>query len=294
MQARIRYLSIAVLIVGGFAILEGVRAAPQKPSPRPASRRCTSLDLLAKQPLRLTIAYDNYAGVAGVATDWGFSCLVQGREKTILFDTGTQGSLLLDNFEELAIDAQVIDTVVLSHRHGDHVGGLASLLGVNSAVDVHLLADFPPTLSTIVSGSGATAVASDQPQQICACVHSTGVAPRTSRAGAMAGGLLEQALVVETAPGLVVITGCAHPGIVAIVRQAQQLHGQHIHLVLGGFHLGWTSESDIRAILADLRDLGVAKVAPSHCTGDLAIGLFREEYGEDFVTIGAGAVIVIE
>jgi 7,8-dihydropterin-6-yl-methyl-4-(beta-D-ribofuranosyl)aminobenzene 5'-phosphate synthase len=104
----------------------------------------------------------------------------------------------------------------------------------------------------------------------------------------------EQALVLEAAPGNVVITGCAHPGIVEIVRRARELHGPEVHMVLGGFHLGWTSESEIRTIIAELRDLGVDKVGPSHCTGDLAIRLFREEYGDDFVELGTGRVVVVD
>jgi 7,8-dihydropterin-6-yl-methyl-4-(beta-D-ribofuranosyl)aminobenzene 5'-phosphate synthase len=90
------------------------------------------------------------------------------------------------------------------------------------------------------------------------------------------------------------MTGCAHPGIVQIVERAQELFGGPIHLVMGGFHLGNKSVAQIDAIVAAFRSLGVERVAPSHCTGDLAIEKFRQEYGEDFIQAGVGRVIVIE
>ena len=101
-------------------------------------------------------------------------------------------------------------------------------------------------------------------------------------------------VVVVTDQGLVIITGCAHPGVDRIVARVQELFDQPVYLVLGGVHLGSPSPSDISQILADLRMMGVQKVGPSHCTGDQAIDAFATEYGEDFVEAGAGRKIVVQ
>jgi 7,8-dihydropterin-6-yl-methyl-4-(beta-D-ribofuranosyl)aminobenzene 5'-phosphate synthase len=112
--------------------------------------------------------------------------------------------------------------------------------------------------------------------------------------GEVPGGLPEQALLIHSPQGLVVVTGCAHPGIVRIVERAIELTEEPVHLVMGGFHLRDSSQMEISAILAEFRRLGVRRVAPSHCSGDLAIRMFAEEYGEDFIPTGAGSVITID
>jgi len=104
----------------------------------------------------------------------------------------------------------------------------------------------------------------------------------------------EQALVIQTEQGLVIITGCAHPGIVAIIEQAQSLFGEPMHLVMGGFHLGDKSEAEIEAIINNFRRLEIQQAAPSHCTGEYAIARFAAEYGQDFIQVGTGSVIRLE
>ena len=104
----------------------------------------------------------------------------------------------------------------------------------------------------------------------------------------------EQALVIQTGQGLVVITGCAHPGIVAILEKVQNLFAEPVNLVLGGFHLGDKSEAEIDAILNDFRRLEVEQVAPCHCTGEYAITRFVAEYGKDIFQVGVGSMIRLE
>ena len=93
---------------------------------------------------------------------------------------------------------------------------------------------------------------------------------------------------------LVVITGCAHPGIVAIVERARDMFAQPVRLVLGGFHLGSKSEAEIDAILEDFRRLEVEQVGPCHCTGERAMTRFALEYGKNFIQVGVGSVIKLE
>ena len=104
----------------------------------------------------------------------------------------------------------------------------------------------------------------------------------------------EHSLVIETSLGLVLVTGCAHPGIVKIIRRAMELFDEKVYLAMGGFHLRSKNEEEIVAILNQFRLLGVEKVAPSHCTGDLAVEMFAEEYGQDFIHSGVGKVIHVE
>ena len=78
--------------------------------------------------MAITVIYDNNPYKEGLETAWGFAASITGTEKTILFDTGGDGSILLNNMQKLAIDPNGIDTVVLSHIHPDHTGGLNSFL----------------------------------------------------------------------------------------------------------------------------------------------------------------------
>ena len=106
--------------------------------------------------------------------------------------------------------------------------------------------------------------------------------------------IYEQALVISTTRGLVVVSGCAHPGIVEIVTRAREMMAGPVHLVMGGFHLAGTSASEVRAIIADFHRLGVELAAPTHCTGEAAMAMFAADYGEDYVQAGVGRVLLID
>ncbi len=166
----------------------------------------------------------------------------------------------------LGIDTGQIDAFVLSHIHQDHTGGLAALPAENSYVTVYLPALFPQALKDAVLASGADVVAVSGPTEVCAGASVTeelGTQPKEAR------------LLVQGPDGLLVITGCAHAEIVSIVREAKMLTGLPVELVLGGFHLGNESAVRIGAIVEALTALGVRRVAPGHCSGDLAIRLFE-------------------
>lgn len=232
----------------------------------------------------LTVLYDNVAYDARLQTDWGFACLVEGPGQTLLFDTGGKGDLLLQNMRTLGLDPQAVDAVVLSHLHNDHTGGLAGFLATNPRVTVYLLASFPAALKETVRQAGATLVEVDGPLTLNAWAHST---------GALGTQIREQALVLETPRGLVVITGCAHPGIAAMVRQAQMLVSGDVYLALGGFHLRDANAAQISAVITELQALGVQQIAPSHCTGDAARQAFAEAFGPAYLSSGLGQVFVI-
>ena len=238
-----------------------------------------------KQDLSITILYDNYVFTEGLKTDWGFSCILKGTEKTILFDTGTKGDLLLENFEKLKVNPKDVEVVVISHNHRDHTGGLLAFLGKNSNVSVYL----PPSCSDRfvqqVKATGAKVITTNAPVEICKHVHLT---------GPMGAQIIEQSMVVDTAKGSIVITGCAHPGIVEIVRKSKAILPKDIHLVFGGFHLLRKSDAEVQQIIGEFRKLDVKKAGPTHCTGDRAIQMFKQAYGSDFVRMGVGRTLKIE
>jgi 7,8-dihydropterin-6-yl-methyl-4-(beta-D-ribofuranosyl)aminobenzene 5'-phosphate synthase len=239
--------------------------------------------------VKITILYDNEPFVPGLKTDWGFSCLIQAGGRTILFDTGTDPAILLGNVKALGVDLSAVDTVFISHGHADHTGGLAEFLKLNGKVTVWLpdlgRAALTEAWSRQVESAGARVVRSEDPAEVCPGVRSTGILPRN---------VPEQALVIDTKDGAVVVTGCSHPGILDILRRAAEVSKRKIAFVLGGFHLLNMPEGDVRTIVRAFREeLGVKAVSPTHCTGEKAISLFREAYGTDFVPVGAGKVLVL-
>jgi 7,8-dihydropterin-6-yl-methyl-4-(beta-D-ribofuranosyl)aminobenzene 5'-phosphate synthase len=234
--------------------------------------------------IEITILYNNVPHTPGCVCQWGFSCLIRGTEKTILFDTGGDGRVLLANMERLGVDPGEIDCVVLSHSHGDHTGGVNELLPRLKPVRWYIPADFSARFHKTLEKAGHTVIPVGGPVQICAAVFST---------GELGSGIKEQSLIVETEAGLVVITGCAHPGIVQITATAGKQREQKVHLILGGFHLGSTSESRIAEIVEQLRALGVEKVAPSHCSGDRAMRLFADTWKANYLSSGCGARITV-
>ena len=234
--------------------------------------------------LNITVVYDNNPYKQGLETAWGFSAYITGPEKTILFDSGGDGSLLLSNMEKLAVEPDKIDIVVLSHIHGDHTGGLESFLERNPDVAVYLPESFPTKFKDKVQAQGAKVVEVEQPVKICANVHSTGQLGKWIK---------EQALIIRTERGLIVITGCAHPGIVKIVNAAKDFVKEDILLVMGGFHLEWASRGKIEKIISTFKQSGVRYAGPCHCTGEKARSLFEEHFGKNYINVGAGKVITM-
>lgn len=231
----------------------------------------------------ITILYDNNPYRTGLETDWGFAALVAYGEENVLFDTGKSSAILLSNMGELGIRPQEIDYLVLSHAHRDHRGGVEGLYGSGAHPAIYLLPSFSSSNKRQL-GKLAEIVEVKPGQRITERVYTT---------GEISGTPPEQALVLDSPHGLVVITGCAHPGIVKMVKAAKQELHEVPYMVIGGFHLGSKSTREIQRILQDFRKLGVAQVAPCHCTGERARRLFAQEYGENYIAAGVGRVIEI-
>jgi 7,8-dihydropterin-6-yl-methyl-4-(beta-D-ribofuranosyl)aminobenzene 5'-phosphate synthase len=175
--------------------------------------------------MRITIVYDNNAN-AGLKSGWGFSCLIEAKEK-ILFDTGDSGDDLIYNLKQLNFEPESITAVVISHDHWDHTGGLKEFLKLNNNAKVF----HPKSFS--------------KPAEISPGIHSTGALGKLIK---------EQSLVVNTDKGNIVITGCAHPGLDKILETAKTLG--KVHGVIGGFH----GFSDFDKLA------GIELLGPCHCT----------------------------
>lgn len=245
----------------------------------------TEIKKMVPSVIEITVLYNNVAQDTRLIPAWGMSCLIEGMEKTILFDTGGDGRILLSNMRKLGKDPAKVEAVVLSHIHGDHTGGLSEFLRAAGNVELYIPKSFPDGFRRQAEELGHTTTMIGKPVQIAKDVYST---------GEMGDGIKEQALILNTSKGLVVITGCAHPGVVDLVRRAKEVCTGDVYLVMGGFHLMGYSDREVQKIIKELKDLGVKKVGPSHCTGDRPIELFRQVWKENFVELGCGGIFQIK
>lgn len=246
---------------------------------------CGAFPSSVKEKISITVVYDNYKINPNLAPSWGFGCVIKTPRKDILFDTGGDSSILLSNMNKMNINPKDIDIVFISHIHGDHIGGLNGFLEKNGNVKVYIPASFPDSIREKIKSYGAECFDVKGSMKIFDNVYTT---------GEMGTWIKEQSLVLDTRKGLIVITGCAHPGVINIAKKTKEiLANKKIYLFMGGFHLSSASDSELKNIIKEFRDLGIKRVAPSHCSGDRSRELFREEYKEDYVESGLGKVITI-
>jgi 7,8-dihydropterin-6-yl-methyl-4-(beta-D-ribofuranosyl)aminobenzene 5'-phosphate synthase len=231
---------------------------------------------------RLTILYDNNPYDYRLKSSWGFSCLIELAGKTVLFDTGGDGEILLYNMRVLNKDPKTIDMIVLSHIHGDHTGGLWSLLREKPTLEVYIPESFPQEFEQRVKKYGAQVVRVHAPLEIDRGIYSTGEVDH---------GIKEQSLIIKTPKGIIRITGCAHPGIIEIIKKAKTIAREDVYMVIGGWHLSSAGEREMKGIIEAFLRMGIQKVAPCHCTGDRAMAMFKSEYGENFIKAGVGTII---
>jgi 7,8-dihydropterin-6-yl-methyl-4-(beta-D-ribofuranosyl)aminobenzene 5'-phosphate synthase len=239
-----------------------------------------------RDTIRITIIYDNNPLVEGLQTDWGFACLVEIENTKLLFDTGDDGNILLNNMSKLNINPKDIDLVFLSHFHHDHTGSLSDFLKINPEVTVYYPQSFPDQLTELINKSGAKSVSIFSFQELQQNIFSL---------GEISGAIPEQSLAIRSNRGIVVITGCAHPGIIKILQKAkEQFPDEKIYIALGGFHLHNQNEKDISKKVNEIMKMEIISVGPCHCSGDLARKIFKDVYGNNFIEIGVGKVINVK
>lgn len=268
-------------------------------------------------PARVTILYDAFGKDPSVRKDWGFSALVEVGGKRILFDTGNNAEVFVANAKAKGVDFNTLDFVVQSHRHADHLAGLAEVLKVNPKVKIYgpkegfgvygssLPSSFyrkneslppeqryydgkpPEALKFGTAWRDANIEVIDKTTEIAPGVWLIALVsdlPGTKE-------LKELSLAINTPEGVVVVVGCSHPGIENIIEAASAINPK-IHYVLGGFHLVNAPDETIATVAASLRDKWkVENVAPGHCTGEPTFAGLREAFGERYVYAGAGTVL---
>ena len=192
--------------------------------------------------MKLTIVYDNevYRKDIGLQSDWGFACLIESKHDKILFDTGANGEILLNNMSKLNIHPSSIKKIVISHDHGDHMGGLKLLVSHVNNVDLYQLGYKIPIEKTKFANT-------ENPKEISKDVWTT---------GRVKGLVDEQSLVLKGKTGWFVLTGCSHPSVEKILLKAEQIAHSDIAGIIGGFH-GFNNFSAIE-------DLDY--ICPCHCT----------------------------
>src|SRR3989475_2100421 len=281
----------------------------------------TSLPSAANDPTKaqVTIIYDAFGRASEMEKDWGFAALIEYGGMRILFDTGDNPDILAKNAKAKAVDLSSLDFVVMSHRHGDHMGGLGYLLSVNPRVNIYAPKEnfgvygfslpstfyrkdesLPPeqryydgTPPQVMKFGSAWPRANfeliEKTTEIAPGIHLIALVsdkPTTLE-------LRELSLAIDTPDGIVLLVGCSHPGIDKIVEAAIAI-GPRIHFIAGGFHLVVAKDSDIENIVMILRDkFKVAYVAPGHCTGEPTFTALKKAFGDRYLYAGLGTAFAL-
>jgi len=228
--------------------------------------------------------YDSYQTNTLTRTDWGFSCLVIHENDTILFDAGNREDIFVHNLKVLGIDISTVQTMVISHHHGDHTGNVFNVLSKNPGMKVFLPSSLDGEYEDQVEDLGGKACLKSSCKRISKDIYLS---------GEMGFQIKEQALVIDTKKGLVIIAGCAHPGIDRMVSCFIEKFQKDVFLVMGGFHTQEANRQQALEIIDGFKKMGVEKVAPSHCTGKLTMKLFKDAFQSDFIQNGTGKIIEI-
>ena len=267
---------------------------------------------------RITIIVDAFGARSDLRRDWGFAALVEHDGRRILFDTGNDAAVLAHNAAALGIDLADLDFVVISHRHGDHTDGLHHLRQVNPGVrvyapnDEYFGGDTPsglyrrpvpglPDSMRYFQGEPPDRVPHGTPWRgfdLVLVTTTEEIAPglRLVVAGGRARGageLPELALAVDTPDGQVLLVGCAHPGLPAMLEAADGGTRQ-VRLLAGGFHWAPVADAEIGRLALSLRDeWGVREVAPGHCTSEPGFAALQTVFGRRYRYAGLGSVLRI-
>ena len=257
--------------------------------------------------------------------EWGFSAVVEADGHRILFDTGARPDTVLNNAKELGVDLSNITAVILSHNHSDHTGGLMTLrramLAKNPAALSQVYAgtgifaarrsdkgkplEFMATTKREYEATGGHFTEYDHPVELWNGIWLTGPVPRTYPERNWSGRTQIQtpdgwredtipedtSLVINTAQGLVVISGCGHAGIINTLEYARaKVRNAPIHAAIGGFHLYQLDDEKLSWTGAKLREFGLGNFLGAHCTGIEAVYRIRELTGLDRKRCSVGAV----
>jgi 7,8-dihydropterin-6-yl-methyl-4-(beta-D-ribofuranosyl)aminobenzene 5'-phosphate synthase len=267
---------------------------------------------------KVTILYDAFGESKELTKDWGFSALVEHNGKRILFDTGNDAAKFEHNVKALGVDLTKLDFVVISHRHTDHATGVRYVLSMNPNVTVYVPADGAngfggaPIPNTYLRADEALPAkmryfGGTEPEHLTSgklyemgnfvlVNQLTEVLPgiflvRTvsQKKGTLE--LPELTLAIKRSNGLLLVDGCSHAGIEAILEAASTVDPR-TEIVFGGLHLVTTPVEEIDALVENLKTKWkVQRIAPGHCTGEPAFARLKKAYGENYLYAGLGTKV---
>ena len=270
--------------------------------------------------IKITTLAENTAEL-GYLGEWGLSMLVEADGVKVLFDTGA-GIAAVHNAQLMDIDLANVDKIVLSHGHYDHTGGLREVLThMKKPVEIIAHPDIwaakygkwgkhaehyagMPFRRDLLESLGARFNLTDKPVRITPHFMTTGEVPMLTDYETIDSGLYDKdtgemlpdelnddlAMVIDTEYGLVVISGCAHHGIVNTIKQAQQAAGKElVYAAIGGTHLLNADLERWARTAADLKEMGVQYLGVSHCTGFEASAFLAQEFGNHFFLNNSGS-----
>lgn len=272
------------IIPGLLFFLTGVSGQEYKYLKDPAGLTGISRANGIEEPVTVKVIYDNYIKAEGLKSDWGYSIVIEGLDKDILFDAGANPDIFKSNLIKMGIDAGKYDYIVLSHEHGDHTEGIYEFASLKNNIPVIIPYSFSSSFKSRMTEYGLEPLLVKEPVKICTNLYTT---------GEFSGPVAEQALVLNTKKGLVVMTGCSHPGIVKMLKEIKSTFNKNIYMVFGGFHLLDKSDSEMKEIIDGMKTIGVRKCGATHCTGEKQIHMIREAFKKNFVELGAGNIIVL-
>ena len=270
----------------------------------------------AVQANKITVIYDAFGKPSAMQKDWGFAALIEYNGKRILFDTGNNAEIFAQNVKAKGVDLTKLDFVVMSHRHGDHIGGLNYLLSVNPKVKIYTPKEGFGVFGGALPGTFYRRDESLPPEMR----YYNGAPPETMRFGTpwpqgnftwvdktteVAPGihliyltgnwgtleLSELSLAIDTPEGVIVVHGCGHTKIEKIVEAATAIN-KRIHLLVGGHHLLLAPDPEIQRIVTSLHDTWkVEWIAPGHCTGEPMFAALKRAFGDRYLYAGLGTVL---
>lgn len=215
---------------------------------------------------------------------WGLSVLIDG---DILFDTFYNYKKLSKKLKRNEVELDQLKSIIISHDHWDHTGGLWGLLESRHGLDVYLPSRATNKTKKRVNDAGAKLIDLQDIKQVKPAIYVS-----NELDGSFSGGVVaEHNVVIKADKGLVVLVGCAHPGIVEIIQKIKKDFDTPIYGVMGGFHLMNSSAKEITACANALKAEGLKMVAPTHCTGWRAEIIMKRVFKDGFLKVREGQTI---
>lgn len=276
---------------------------------------------------KITVLCENSVfGVAswGATAEHGWAVFLETDQGNFLLDTG-QGMTIINNARVFKKDLSTLKSIILSHHHSDHTGGLVAVLQASGPVKTYTHPDIfkdsysihiedkefdvgIPFKRSILESYGARFVFIRKYQEIAKGLFLTGEVPRRTPFEKGDPKLVikgtegyeqdmiwdDLTVVMETSSGIVVVLGCSHAGLVNILDYVREKTGKSsIYALIGGTHLAFTSQEQIDKTIRTLKDYEVQKIGVSHCTGMLPALRMSQEFGEKFFFSSVGTVLEV-